>query len=124
VIYMILMAILALLVAIFALQNTMVVELSFLAWSFTTNLVVVIIGAAVMGMIIASLWGLKLKAQHMWRNMKKNNEISGLEEERNLLRKKVEQLTADNAKFQETIKQGLQSLDGTKTDVKTEAHKQ
>lgn len=123
-IYMILMAILALLVAIFALQNTMVVELSFLAWSFTTNLVVVIIGAAVMGMIIASLWGLKLKAQHMWRNMKKNNEISGLEEERNLLRKKVEQLTADNAKFQETIKQGLQSLDGTKTDVKTEAHKQ
>jgi uncharacterized integral membrane protein len=124
VIYMILMAILALLVAIFALQNTMVVELSFLAWSFTTNLVVVIIGAAVMGMIIASLWGLKLKAQHMWRNMKKNNEISGLEEERNLLRKKVEQLTADNAKFQETIKQGLQSLDGTKSEVKTEAHKQ
>lgn len=123
-IYMILMAILALLVAIFALQNTMVVELSFLAWSFTTNLVVVIIGAAVMGMIIASLWGLKLKAQHMWRNMKKNNEISGLEEERNLLRKKVEQLTADNAKFQETIKQGLQSLDGTKSEVKTEAHKQ
>jgi uncharacterized integral membrane protein len=121
---MILMAILALLVAIFALQNTMVVELSFLAWSFTTNLVVVIIGAAVMGMIIASLWGLKLKAQHMWRNMKKNNEISGLEEERNLLRKKVEQLTADNAKFQETIKQGLQSLDGTKSEVKTEAHKQ
>lgn len=123
-IYMILMAILALLVAIFALQNTMVVELSFLAWSFSTNLVVVIIGAAVMGMIIASLWGLKLKAQHMWRNMKKNNEISGLEEERNLLRKKVEQLTADNAKFQETIKQGLQSLDGTKTDVKPEVHKQ
>ena len=123
-IYMILMAILALLVAIFALQNTMVVELSFLAWSFTTNLVVVIIGAAVMGMIIASLWGLKLKAQHMWRNMKKNNEISGLEEERNLLRKKVEQLTADNAKFQETIKQGLQSLDGTKTEVKPEVHKQ
>jgi uncharacterized integral membrane protein len=124
VIYMIIMAILALLVAIFALQNTMVVELSFLAWSFTTNLVVVIIGAAVMGMIIASLWGLKLKAQHMWRNMKKNNEISGLEEERNLLRKKVEQLTADNAKFKETIKQSLQSLDGTKTDVKPEVHKQ
>lgn len=123
-IYMILMAILALLVAIFALQNTMVVELSFLAWSFSTNLVVVIIGAAVMGMIIASLWGLKLKAQHMWRNMKKNNEISGLEEERNLLRKKVEQLTADNAKFQETIKQGLQSLDGTKSEVKPEVHKQ
>jgi putative membrane protein len=124
VIYMIIMAILALLVAIFALQNTMVVELTFLAWSFTTNLVVVIIGAAVMGMIIASLWGLKLKAQHMWRNMKKNNEISGLEEERNLLRKKVEQLTADNAKFKETIKQSLQSLDGTKTDVKPEVHKQ
>jgi hypothetical protein len=55
-----------------------------------------------MGMIIASLWGLKLKAQHMWRNMKKNNEISGLEEERNLLRKKVEhrcqQLIRPNSK--------------------------
>jgi uncharacterized integral membrane protein len=97
--YMVVMAVVAILVAVFALQNTMVVELSFLTWTFTTNLVVVIVGSAIAGMIIASLWGLKLKAQHMWRNMKKNSEISGLEDERTLLRKKVQELTDANAKL-------------------------
>ena len=97
--YMVVMAVVAILVAVFALQNTMVVELSFLTWTFTTNLVVVILGSAVAGMVIASLWGLKLKAQHMWRNMKKNNEISGLEDDRALLRKKVQELTDANAKL-------------------------
>jgi uncharacterized integral membrane protein len=97
--YMVVMAVVAILVAVFALQNTMVVELSFLTWTFTTNLVVVIVGSAIAGMIIASLWGLKLKAQHMWRNMKKNSEISGLEDERALLRKKVQELTDANAKL-------------------------
>lgn len=115
--YMVVMAVVALLVAIFALQNTMVVELSFLTWTFTTNLVVVIVGSAIAGMVIASLWGLKLKAQHMWHNMKKNNEISGLEEDRAVLRKKIQELTEANAK----LLQAQQDTNAAVAQVKTAA---
>lgn len=115
--YMVVMAVVALLVAIFALQNTMVVELSFLTWTFTTNLVVVIVGSAIAGMVIASLWGLKIKAQHMWHNLKKNNEISGLEEDRAVLRKKIQELTEANAK----LLQARQDTDAAAAQIKAAA---
>lgn len=92
--YMILMAVVALGVAVFALQNTMIVELSFLSWTFSANLVLVILLSALAGMVIILCWALKMKAQHIWRTMKLNNQISTLEQDREILRDKVKKLEA------------------------------
>ncbi|HWR09414.1 LapA family protein [Sporomusa sp.] len=46
----------ALLVAVFAVQNSLAVTVSFLAWSFQTSLVIIILGSATFGaMTILSL---------------------------------------------------------------------
>ena len=60
--YVILMGIIALLVAIFALQNAMAVEVSFLFWHFSMSLALIILGYLLAGFFLASLWTLKVKA--------------------------------------------------------------
>jgi hypothetical protein len=44
------------------------VQLSFFTWSFDSNLIVVVIMSVIVGLLIALLWGLKLKTQSFWRN--------------------------------------------------------
>ena len=63
-IYVIIMCIVSLCVALFAVQNAMTVAVTFLAWNFTTSLVMVILSSLIAGLLIAFCWGLKLKTQH------------------------------------------------------------
>ena len=50
--YVILMGIIALLVAIFALQNAMAVEVSFLFWHFSMSLALIILGCLLAGFFL------------------------------------------------------------------------
>ncbi|XOQ52150.1 MAG: LapA-dom domain-containing protein [Succiniclasticum sp.] len=90
--YMIVTAIIAIFVAILALQNSIMVHLNFLAWSFEINLVLVVFISAIAGFLIAFVWGLKLKAQGMWHVHKLNDRITRLEEDKSVLSAKVDEL--------------------------------
>ena len=50
--YLVSALIFALLVAIFAIQNTTVVVINFLMWEFHTSLVLVILGSALLGALL------------------------------------------------------------------------
>ncbi len=57
--YAILIAIFALAISLFAVQNTQTLTVSFWPWSFTASQAVVILGAAIAGAIIGTLLSLK-----------------------------------------------------------------
>lgn len=90
--YMIITAIIAVFVAVLALQNSMMVGLNLFVWSFQMNLVLVVIIAALCGFLIAFFWGLKAKTQGMWKIHKLNEQIQLLEDDKKILLAKVEDL--------------------------------
>jgi len=59
----------ALLVAVFAVQNTMMVTISFLMWEFNISLVLVILGAASFGALCVFLVGM-FKNFGLWRKQR------------------------------------------------------
>ncbi len=91
-VFMILTAIVAVLVAVLALQNSMMVDLTLFMWSFRLNLVLVVLISVICGFLLALAWGIKVKTQSMWKMRKLNEQIALLEDDKRILRDKVEQL--------------------------------
>lgn len=91
-IYIILMTIVSIGVALFAVQNALMVEVSFLIWTFTTSLVMVILSSLLAGLFIAFCWGLKLKAQHYLRDKKVQERVAELEQENTRLQDELKML--------------------------------
>ncbi len=91
-VFMILTAIVAVLVAVLALQNSMMVDLTLFMWSFRLNLVLVVLISVICGFLLALAWGIKVKTQSLWKMRKLNEQIALLEDDKRILREKVEQL--------------------------------
>jgi lipopolysaccharide assembly protein A len=96
--FLVLAFLFALLVAIFALQNSLSVTVSFMNWSFATSLVIIILGAAIFGALtMFSLAGLvQIRLRHTLQREKQKNidleaEISTLKN--NLERELAKDLT-------------------------------
>ena len=64
------MIIVSILVALFAMQNAMVVELNFIFWEFTASLVVVIVSAFALGILVALCFMLYMKAKNYMKTRK------------------------------------------------------
>ena len=79
--YMIIMGILSLCVAIFAVQNAVSVEVSFLFWHFSMSLALIIIGSLLIGLVLSGLIALKVKAGHFMKERRLKGQIKALEEE-------------------------------------------
>ena len=90
--FIIIIAIVAILVAILALQNSMMVDLTLFMWSFRLNLVLVVLISVICGLLLGVAWGLLVKTKGMWRMRKLNEQIALLEDDKRVLRDKVEQL--------------------------------
>ncbi len=90
--FIIISAIVAILVAILALQNSMMVDLTLFMWSFRLNLVLVVLISVICGLLLGVAWGLLVKTKGMWRTRKLNEQIALLEDDKRVLRDKVEQL--------------------------------
>lgn len=82
----------AILVAIFSIQNSGPVSLLFFGWEFSTSLVVVVLGAAVLGALI--MWIISSFKQLQNKKEKKNlkKEMKKLGEEKEILEKEIEDL--------------------------------
>jgi len=82
----------AILVAVFSIQNSGPVSLLFFGWEFSTSLVVVVLGAAVLGALIMWIIGSfkQLKVKKEKRNLKK--QIKNLEDEKNNLEQNIKDL--------------------------------
>jgi putative membrane protein len=65
--YFIVGLILGLAIAVFALQNTMAVEVRFLAWQVAGSLAVVVLGSAAAGALVVFLFGIPEIVTARWR---------------------------------------------------------
>ena len=90
--FIIISAIVAILVAILAIQNSMMVDLTLFMWSFRLNLVLVVLLSVICGLLLGLAWGITVKTRGMWRMRKLNEQIALLEDDKRILRDKVEQL--------------------------------
>ena len=55
-------------------------------------LVLVVLISVICGFLIALMWGIKVKTQSLWKQRKLNEQIALLEDDKRILREKVEQL--------------------------------
>ena len=90
--FIIISAVVAILVAILAIQNSMMVDLTLFMWSFRLNLVLVVLLSVICGLLLGLAWGITVKTRSMWRMRKLNEQIALLEDDKRILRDKVEQL--------------------------------
>lgn len=79
--YLVLMLVVSLTVALFAVQNAVTVDVSFIAWKFSTSLVIVILLSVLAGIIIALFWMLKMKTQNYLNIKKLNEQIAALQKD-------------------------------------------
>ena len=89
---LILVILLSIIVAIFAVQNAVAVSLNFIFWSFTSSLVLVILGAFLMGVLVATCFLLAMKAKHYLQDKKMQEEIIKLQTENKRLEERIAML--------------------------------
>ena len=89
---LILVILLSIIVAIFAVQNAVAVSLNFIFWSFTSSLVLVILGAFLIGVLVATCFLLAMKAKHYLQDKKMQEEIIKLQTENKRLEERIAML--------------------------------
>jgi uncharacterized integral membrane protein len=102
--YLVLMLVVSLTVALFAVQNAVTVDVSFIAWKFSTSLVMVILLSVLAGIIIALFWMLKMKTQNYLNIKKLNEQIAALQ-------KDAEKLTEENRMLKHSQKIRTEAID-------------
>lgn len=90
--FLILVIIICMLVALFAVQNAVAVSLNFVFWSFSASLVLVILGAFLMGVLVATCFLLTMKAKHYLKDKKMREEMQQLQAENKRLQERVAML--------------------------------
>lgn len=90
--FLILVIIICMIVALFAVQNAVAVSLNFVFWSFSASLVLVILGAFLMGVLVATCFLLTMKAKHHLKDKKMREEMQQLQAENKRLQERVAML--------------------------------
>ncbi|WP_304226217.1 LapA family protein [Phascolarctobacterium succinatutens] len=90
--FLILVIIICMIVALFAVQNAVAVSLNFVFWSFSASLVLVILGAFLMGVLVATCFLLTMKAKHYLNDKKMREEMQQLQAENKCLQERVAML--------------------------------
>lgn len=90
--FLILVIIICMIVALFAVQNAVAVSLNFVFWSLSASLVLVILGAFLMGVLVATCFLLTMKAKHYLKDKKMREEMQQLQAENKRLQERVAML--------------------------------
>jgi len=104
--YLILALVFALVVAVFAVQNTMTVSINFATWTFDTPLVIVILGAAALGALSVGVLWLFNKIGMSFRLWDAQAQMRRLQGEVKRLKEKVKELEGLNEKLERAVGEG------------------
>ena len=100
---LILVILLSILVAIFAVQNDVAVSLNFIFWSFSSSLVLVILGSFLIGVLVATCFLLAMKARHYLQDKRMQEEILKLQTENKRLEERIAMLQHTQQLHDETL---------------------
>ncbi|MDR3592949.1 MAG: LapA family protein [Negativicutes bacterium] len=92
--YLILALAFSLVVAVFAIQNSLPVSVAFLSWSFQTSLVIVILGAATLGALSTLSLAVLMQVKARWALKKVKQRQGELEAEIETLKARLAQESA------------------------------
>ena len=95
--YLILALIFSLLVAVFAIQNTELVMVSFLTWDFSVSLVLVLLGSAAAGALVLYFLGLFKQVGAWFRIRQLHSQKEGLEKQMQKLEERLKEMQAEKA---------------------------
>lgn len=90
--FLIFAIIISMIVAVLAIQNAMTVPLNFIFWEFSASLVLVILGAFLVGILAGAIFMLVMKAKHYLQNKKHAQEIENLQKEKQKLEEQIAML--------------------------------
>ena len=96
----------ALIVAAFAIQNSLPVTVSFVTWSFQTSLVIVILGAATFGALAVMSLAVPMQIKARWGLKKALHRQGELEAEAKTLQERLDKEVAKE-QAQEVSKNGI-----------------
>ena len=117
--YLVLMLIVSVAVALFAVQNAMVVDVNFMAWKFSTSLVMVILLSVLSGIIITLFWLLKMKTQNYIQLKKLKDQIGELEGKNSKLKEENDMLMHAQKQRLEATQEINKTQNSEKTDKPT-----
>lgn len=89
---LIIVILVSIVVALFAVQNAVAVPLNFVFWSFSSSLVIVVLGAFLLGVLVATCFLLAMKARHYLQDKKLKEEIFNLQSENKRLEERIAML--------------------------------
>ncbi|WP_405379597.1 lipopolysaccharide assembly LapA domain-containing protein [Phascolarctobacterium sp.] len=118
---LILVIILSIVVALFAIQNALTVSLNFIFWSFSTNLVLVILGSFLIGLLVATCFLLAMKARHYLQDKKMQEEMEALRNENKRLEERIAMLQHTQMLHNEASSRAAKN-DAVKAPAKTEGN--
>lgn len=90
--FLIVVILVSIIVALFAVQNAVAVPLNFVFWSFSSSLVIVVLGAFLLGVLVATCFLLAMKARHYLQDKKLREEILNLQNENKRLEERIAML--------------------------------
>ncbi|HHX29076.1 MAG: LapA family protein [Bacillota bacterium] len=86
-----------LLIVIFAVQNAQIVPITFLAWSMSLNLALVVLGSASIGVIIGALWSWLRDMQNRGRVKELQRQLGAAQEKVSTLERAMNDLMSMRA---------------------------
>lgn len=111
---LILVILLSIVIALFAVQNAVAVSLNFVFWSFSASLVLVILGSFLIGLLVAVCFMLAMKAKHYMKDRKMREQLQQLEQEKKRLEERIAMLEHAQLLRQEQGAPAEQAADGSK----------
>ncbi len=101
--YVIVLAVLSIAVALFAIQNAAGVTLNFMMFTFESSLVLVILGSFTAGLLVGAGFMLAMKARHFFAQRRQNEEIFKLEAEVKRHKARAEELQKEKERLEQAL---------------------
>jgi uncharacterized integral membrane protein len=109
-IFLIFALIIALLAVIFAIQNVAIVSISFFAWHIQGSLAVVLLVALGAGVLISILVSIPGIVKRGWNSASSKKKFSSLETERDQLKSKVAEISADRDRYLKKVEESEKEI--------------
>ncbi len=102
-VFIIIALLIAILAVIFALQNTVMVSITFLAWNIHGSLALVLLVTLAAGVVISLLASLPSLVRSRLTSRRQKKKLAALEAERNLYQQKAEEAGRDVPSLEEQV---------------------
>jgi lipopolysaccharide assembly protein A len=110
IVFLVLAVLIAIVAVIFAVQNVAVVSISFFSWNTHVSLAIALLAALGAGVLITLLLSIPGRIKGGWTKVSHKKKVTGLETEREQLKQKIDELSADRDKYLKKLEASEQEV--------------